>query len=263
MEENKGYAAVLAGAPYLDGLARSYASSSAWFGIDHPSAPNYVGILSGSRQGVVGDCTPPSCGPFAAPSLGGQLSAAGIPWAAYMESMPSPCYSHATAGEYAEKHNPFLYFNDILNNNCTAHDLPYPGAGALVSTLDGPNPPDFVWITPNQLDDMHDGSVAQGDNWARANLAPVLASSWFRDYNSTLIITMDEGDANGTASCCGQLPGGPIPLIIVSNNAAGKGSLAITGDQYGTLRSIEEVFGLSLLGDAANKINGDVSSLFG
>ncbi len=206
MEENKGYAAVLSGAPYLDGLARSYASSSAWFGIDHPSAPNYVGILSGSLQGVVGDCTPPSCGPYAAPSLGGQLSAAGIPWAAYMESMPSPCYSHATAGEYAEKHNPFLYFNDILHNNCAAHDLPYPGAGALVSTLDGPNPPDFVWITPNQLNDMHDGSVAQGDNWARANLAPVLASSWFRDYNSTVIITMDEGDPMAPPPAAGSSP---------------------------------------------------------
>jgi phosphatidylinositol-3-phosphatase len=120
-----------------------------------------------------------------------------------------------------------------------------------------------VWITPNLMDDMHDGSVLQGDNWARANLAPVLASSWFTNYNSTVIVTMDEGDADATASCCGQLPGGPIPLIIVSQTAIGVGVQAITGDQYGTLRSIEEAYGLPLLGAAANPINGDVRRLFG
>lgn len=263
MEENKGYAAVLSGAPYLDSLAKSYASSSKWYGIDHPSAPNYVGFLSGSIQHVIGDCTPPTCGPYSATSLGGQLTAAHIPWTAYMESMPAPCYLKGTAGTYAEKHNPFLYFNDVLNNGCASHDVPYPGASALVSTLDSANAPDFVWITPNLMDDMHDGSVAQGDAWARANLAPVLASSWFKNYNSTVIITMDEGDVNGSASCCGQLPGGQVPLIIVSHNATGVGISPILGDQYGTLRSIEEAFGLPLLGAAANPLNGDVRKLFG
>ena len=141
--------------------------------------------------------------------------------------------------------------------------LPYPGSSSLVARLDGPNAPDFVWITPNLLDDMHDGSVLQGDAWARANLGPVFASSWFKDYNSTVIVTMDEGDADGTASCCGQPAGGPIPMIVVSNKAAGHGSVAITGDQFGTLRSIEEIYRLPLLGAAANAVNGDLSSYFG
>ena len=198
LEENKGYAAVMSGAPYLDGLAKSYLNSSSWFGVDHPSAPNYVALLSGSTQTVVGDCTPPNCGPYNVTSLPGQLAAAGIPWTAYMESMPTPCYAGSTFGLYAEKHDPFMYFDDVLKNNCASHVLPYPGSSSLVARLDGPNAPDFVWITPNLLDDMHDGSVLQGDAWARANLGPVFASSWFKDYNSTVIVTMDEGDADGT-----------------------------------------------------------------
>ena len=260
MEENKGYAAVLSGAPYIDSLAHAYLSSSAWYGIDHPSAPNYVAAVSGSIQNVVGDCAPPACGPYAATSLGGELTSAGVGWTAYMESMPSPCYTGATSGLYAEKHDPFVYFNDVLHDNCASHVLPYPGSSALVAALDGSHAPDFVWITPNLLDDMHDGSVAQGDAWASANLAPVLASSWFRNYNSTVIITMDEGNS---ASCCGQLGGGQIPMIVISSRAAGKGSVAITGDHYGMLRSIEEVYRLRLLGDAANPVNGDLSSYFG
>ena len=263
MEENKGYAAMMSGAPYLDNLAKTYASSTAWFAVDHPSAPNYVALLSGSTQTVIGDCAPPSCGPYSGPSLGGQLTAAGIPWTAYMESMPSPCFTGANSGEYAAKHDPFVYFDDILHNGCASHVIPYPGSSALVSTLDAPNAPDFVWITPNLLHDMHDGSVAQGDAWAKANLAPVLASSWFTEYDSTVIITMDENDAGSSGSCCGQSRGGQIPLIIVSSTAAGTGNLAITGDHYGTLRSIEEEFGLSLLGDAADRINGDFSSWCG
>jgi acid phosphatase len=261
MEENKN-AGLLSGAPFLDGLGTAYASSSRWFGIDHPSAPNYVGLLSGSTQSVVGDCTPPSCGPYSSPSLGGQLTAARIPWVAYMESMPSPCSNKPTAGAYAEKHNPFVYFNDVLRNGCAAHVLPYPGVAGLLAALNGPNAPDFVWITPNLLDDMHDGSVAKGDAWARANLAPVLASRWFTNYDSTVIVTMDEGDSNAGASCCGQPAGGPIPLIVVSSASAGTGSVPITGDQYGTLRSIEQEFGLRLLGDALNPVNGGYLSLF-
>jgi acid phosphatase len=263
MDENKGYAAVLSGAPYLDSLAKAYMNSSSWFGVDHPSAPNYVALLSGSTQTVVGDCTPPSCGPYNVTSLPGQLSAAGIPWTAYMESMPTPCYAGSTFGLYAEKHDSFMYFDDVLKNNCASHVLPYPGSSSLVATLDGSNAPDFVWITPNLMDDMHDGSVLQGDAWARANLAPVLSSSWFKDYNSTVIVTMDEGDADATASCCGQPAGGPIPMIVVSSKAAGHGSVAITGDQFGTLRSIEEIYRLPLLGAAANAVNGDLSSFFG
>jgi phosphatidylinositol-3-phosphatase len=262
VEENKD-ASLLSSAHYIDGLASTYASSSAWYGVDHPSAPNYVALVSGSTQSVVGDCTPPSCGPYPATSLGGQLTQAGIPWAAYMESMPSPCYNRTGAGEYAEKHDPFMYFDDVIHNGCDEHVLPYPGVTDLVSTLDSPGAPDFVWITPNLLHDMHDGSVAQGDAWARANIGPILTSSWFTNYDSTVIITMDEGNQDASASCCGQPPGGPIPMVIVSSVSAGIGTVTITGDQYGTLRSIEEEYGLPLLAAAANSRNGNLASLFG
>lgn len=47
IEENKN-AGVPSGAPYLHELATTYASSSRWFGVDHPSAPNYVALTSGS-----------------------------------------------------------------------------------------------------------------------------------------------------------------------------------------------------------------------
>ncbi len=264
MEENQGYSATLgscgAGSPdpYLCSLASAYASGTAWYGVTHPSEPNYVAIDSGSTQG----CTSDSCvGPpwYSATDLGGQLSSAHIPWTAYMESMPSACYQGDSSGNYVLKHDPFLVFQDNLPPN-SCHVLPYPGAIGLMSALSAPGAPDFVWITPNLQDDMHDGTIQQADQWLRANLAPVLTSSWF-SADATVIITMDEG--SGDSGCCGGAAGGQIPMVVISSQAKGKGNFASPGDHYGTLRTIEEAYGLPLLGAASNPANGDLRGLLG
>jgi phosphatidylinositol-3-phosphatase len=252
MEENKGYAATLGSCsadPYFCSLASTYASYTSWAGVSHPSLPNYLAFDSGSVQGQSTDCT--TCGPFSGTDLGGQLSAAGIPWTAYMESMPSPCYTGGSSGAYAKKHDPFMYFSDVIGAGCATHVLPYPGGNGLLAALDGSSAPSFVWITPNLLNDMHDGTVQQGDAWLKTNIDPVLTSTWFTNYDSTVIITMDEGVGN------------TIPMVVISNTSKGRGAIAGSGNHYGALRAIEEEFGLGLLGAASNPANGDLISLFG
>jgi acid phosphatase len=169
--------------------------------------------------------------------------------------MPWACYTGAgkRSGAYIKTHNPFVYFTDVLNNGCTSHVVPYPGVGSFVSQLNSASAPHYVYIAPNLLNDMHDGSVQQGDAWLRANLAPVLAASWFTNFNSTVIVTMDEGGVPGSRNL--------IPTVIISNNAKGQGAVATYGDHYGTLRTIEEVYGLPMLGGAAN--GTDLRPLFG
>jgi acid phosphatase len=263
IEENKGYAATLGSCgsdPYLCSLAATYASDTAWYGVSHPSEPNYVALASGGIQRCTSDSACPA-NSLTMTDLGGQLTSARIPWVGYMESMPSPCYTGGSAGGYALKHNPFGFFKDNYVGTC--HILPYPGASGLVSVLGAARPPDFVWISPNQTNDMHSGSVQQGDAWLRANLGPVLASRWFTAGNSTVIVTMDENDAQSTGTCCSVSPGGQVPMVVISSDSKGKGSFALTGDHYGTLRSIEEVFGLRLLGAAGTSVSGDLSALFG
>ena len=259
MEENKGYANTLGSCgsgspdPYLCSLASANATYTNWYGITHPSLPNYLAITSGGTQGCVSDACP---GPFAVPSLGGQLTAAGIPWAAYMESMPSPCDTQTASGNYARKHNPFVFFTDVLNGNCAANVLPYPASG-VASALSGSAAPSFVWITPNETNNMHSGTVQQGDAWLKANLAPVLSSPWFTNYESTVIVTMDENDAQSTPA------GGQVPLVVIASDpAATKGAIATYGNHYGLLRAIEETFGLPLLGAASKPTNGDPLSSF-
>jgi len=252
MEENKGYAATLgtcSADPYYCSLASTYATYTGWHGVGHPSQPNYFAFTSGSTQG----CTSDTCGAFGGPSLGSQLNAAGISWTAYMESMPSACDT-SNAGGYVVKHDPFVSSSAVTD--CAAHVLPYPGAISIASSLDLSNP-SFVWITPNLANDMHNGSVSAGDAWLKANLAPVLASSWFAGANATVIVTMDENDAQSTPG------GGQVPMVVISSSSQGVGVVTAHGNHFGTLRSIEEEFGLGLLGGAASSANGDVNSLFG
>jgi hypothetical protein len=254
MLENKGYAATLGSCsadPYLCSLASEYASATSWYGVSHPSLPDYLAATSGSTQGCSSDSCPAG---ISAVEFGGELNAAGIPWEAYMESMPSACDSIARSGVYTRVHNPFAYFTDEASR---CHDFPYPGVGGLTSVLGAANPPDFVWISPNLSNDMHDGSVQQGDAWLRSNLAPVLASTWFTGGNATAIVTMDENDRQSAPW------GGQVPMVVISNNARGAGTVTIHGNEYGLLRALEEVFRVALLGSAQNLSNGDLSRYFG
>jgi len=101
-----------------------------------------------------------------------------VTWKGYMESMPSDCSSSSTTpdGLYDPIHNPFHYFtNDTATSGgwCSASNLstegvlPYPGSSGLLTALAGVGAPDFVWITPNDCNNMHGdqstGSPCAGD----------------------------------------------------------------------------------------------------
>lgn len=240
MLENQGYHKTLGSCgsdPYFCSLASTYASVIGWTGVTHPSLPNYLALTSGSTQG----CTTDTCGRgLYSGDLMAQLNTAGIPWTMYMESMPKACLLK-DAKPYRVHHNPGAYFTD---DTCATDDVPYPGASALVLTLDGPAAPDLVWITPNIQDDMAQGTIPSGDSWLQSNLSGVLSSSWFTGGNATVIVTMDEHQKDRTGG------GGVIPMVVISSNALGKGNVAIAGNHYATLGVIEQAFGLALLNNA-------------
>ena len=83
--------------------------------------------------------------------------------------------------------------------------------------LGSPAPPDFVWLSPNLGDDMHNGSVSRVTPGSGANLAPVLASRWLPAATATVIVTMDENDPQSTPA------GGIVPLVVISASATGLG----------------------------------------
>jgi hypothetical protein len=150
----------------------------------------------------------------------------------------------------------------------------------MVSTLDSANPPDYVWLTPNTCDDMHaDGMagspcpqikygsqalITAGDTWLQNNLGPVIASPWFA-ANGIIIITWDEGSSNlGLPGGTAPDNGGRIATLVISSNPANHGKVYTgPGDNFGTLRAIEEAYGVGLLGHSAGTSDGDLKPAFG
>ena len=85
VEENHGFSDVIGNpaAPNLNALANQFGLATGYFGISHPSEPNYVALLGGNTFGVNSD-NPYYTNAVSRPSLIQQLDRANISWKAYL-----------------------------------------------------------------------------------------------------------------------------------------------------------------------------------
>ena len=195
LEENKTAGSIIGNpaAPYLNQLARTYATATHYYAVAHPSLPNYLALTSGTTADMTTDCNPPGGNCSAnVPSIANEIERSGRSWKLYAESMPAACTT-SNSGEYAVKHNPFLYYPDIRDDarRCGAHDVPLTQLAAdLGSAATLPN---YAFISPNLCSDMHDCSVQTGDAWLAQHVPGILSSPAFMAQHSLLVITWDEG----------------------------------------------------------------------
>jgi phosphatidylinositol-3-phosphatase len=236
--ENAELSGVLTKGPYEELLWDKYSHATLQYAVCHPSAPNYLALTSGS--------TFTQCGSdvhhvFAASNLGDLLTKKKESWASFSESMPKACGT-SDSYPYAVKHNPFVFYKDIVNNTtrCAAHDLTLGSWNADVKAKTIPN---FCLIVPNLKNDGHDTGVAYADHWLKGWLAPYLTTSWFR--STVFLITYDEGSTN---SGYHHLAGGHIFLVAVSPYSALGLTTLYKSSHYSLLTTIEWLLGLGSTG---------------
>jgi phosphatidylinositol-3-phosphatase len=231
---------------------------------NHPSLPNYLWLEGGQCYSFCGTDNNPSLSPNGIPAasppnaLHDQLTNAGITWRDYAEGITdgSCPTSDISTTNYAVRHNPFVYFNDVNGNatTCSTHEKSF---SDLSVDLNNGSVAQYNFITPNLCDDMHDScaptknSIQQGDTWLSQNVPMILNSAAYKN-GGALFITWDEA-AKGD---------GPIGMIVLSPFAKGNSySNTIAYTHSSTLRTVEDIFGVSpLLGDAKNAT--DLSDLF-
>jgi hypothetical protein len=252
--ENAGYGEVIGSsqAPYVNALARRYGLATQSYGITHPSLPNYLALTSGSTHGVSSDCT--DCH-VSASNIVDQLEGAGISWGAYLEDVPAPCFRGTSAGGYAKKHNPFIYYDDIARSASRCRRLV--GFGQLTADLRAGRLPTYAWITPNLCDDGHDCGVAAGDRFLARTVPPLLREL---GPNGFMIVSWDEASSGG--GCCGVAHGGHVATIVAGPGVRPGARDPRPIDHYGVLGTVEQALGLAPLAGAASPASGRLGALF-
>ena len=235
MEENKYYDEIAGSsdAPYINSLMKQGAAFSNFHGTTHPSQGNYVALFSGSLHGVDSDDCPYN---FSADNFGNQLLTSGHSFIGYSESLPSDgskdCGDDGSSG-YARKHNGWVDFADIpASSNLRFSRFP----------TDFTQLPTVSFVSPNLNDDMHDGTVKQGDTWLKTHFDAY--AQWAKTHNSLLVVTWDENDGDDSNN--------QIATAIVGAHVTPGASSGTHYDHYSLLRTMEDIFGLPALGSAAS-----------
>jgi hypothetical protein len=231
--ENKEESSVVgrAEAPTFARMADAYARFGRYYGVAHPSLPNYLALVSGSTFGISSDCT--TC-LVAGRSLAGTLAAAGRTWKTYAEGLPRAGFTGPSAGRYAKKHDPFLYFREVLARPAwRARVVPLTSLRRDVARNAVPA---FSLVVPDLCHSMHDCSVATGDAWLRGTLPPLLQLP-----ETVVFVVFDEGVTTLRG-------GGHVPALAL-------GTAVLPGSRYdrvtghcGLLRTVEDAWSLPLLG---------------
>ena len=234
MMENTSYATIIgnANAPQINALANTYGLASDYYGVTHPSEPNYMASVAGSYFGVQDDnpfyCTPAlaltdaTCTgttvnhTVAAQSIADQLTAVGKTWRGYFQSLPpAPVpgqlvvtgpnangpytykYPSSSNALYASKHNPFLNF--IGTQGALANMVP---DTQLATDLATGHLANYSLVVPDQCHDMHGtgsctttaGLIAAGDTYVGNMVNQIMSSHVWRHGHNAIVVTWDEDD---------------------------------------------------------------------
>jgi len=235
--ENREYSSIVGStsAPYLNSLIDKYGLATQYYGVTHPSEPNYLALFSGSTHGITDD----GRHDIAAPNLVDELSAKGKSWKVFAENVPLNCYTGSSAnggedgsGTYVRKHEPAISFTDISHNASRC-------ARITDLTHFSPSAASFELIVPNLCHDMHDCSTATGDAFLKG-IVPTILSSNAWQQGGVLFITWDEG----TTSTHG---GGHVATLVISKQTPAGYRSSTFHNHYSLLHTIETAWRLGCL----------------
>lgn len=236
VEENHSFSEVVGNAsmPYYNSLVSNYGLATQYFANTHPSIGNYFVLTTGQIVTNNEAVAPPT---VTADNIVREILAAKKTWKSYAESLPSVGYLGGDVFPYAQHHNPFVFLQDAIDPTQVNNIVPFT---QFATDLANNQLPNFSYILPNQLNNAHDGTLAQADAWLQQNIAPLISSATFQK-DGLLIIVFDESDFIDL-----QNGGGHVATLVISAHAK-KGFQSTTLYQHqSTLREILHALGISV-----------------
>lgn len=175
-------------------------------------------------------------------------------WRELSESAPTNCPIGSTAFNFAVHHTPAPYYTRIAAQ-CQTNDIPMPATPDLSAA--------FTLLSPNKSHIMHEddapGSttlvqrIQAGDTWAAGYLPQVFASPQYQAGRTVVIVTFDEGSSKRT----------DVPFIVVSPYTPVGYTTNVRMDHYATLKGMEQMLGLGLVGHAADAGTLSIRDFYG
>jgi len=271
MMENTSYTSLIGNpnAPFINAAAANYGLATNYFGVTHPSQPNYIAATSGSTNGVIND----NDVTINVANIVDQLEANGKSWKAYMQSY-SLCTTpldHACGNQlYERKHNPFISYQDVQSNPARVANIV--DFSQFATDLASGNVADYTWISPDQCNDMHGRAatpsdpcdfsqvqslIATGDTFLLNTVNAIMNSrAW--TGNSVIFIAWDESDFPfaDTSGCCDANPGGGhVVMIAISHSDHAPRTSNVAYNHYSMLATIEDGWKLGCLAFTCDTAN--------
>ncbi len=279
MMENTGYDSLIGNtnAPWINSAASTHGLATSYFGVTHPSQPNYVAATAGI-QGNDND----NDETLSVPNIVDQMESNGKSWKAYMQNL-SLCttkLAHACGNQlYERKHNPFVSFADVQSSPARMANIV--DLSQLSSDLAAGTVPDYVWISPDQCNDMHgragassdpcrfanvQGLIRTGDAFLSDTVGAIMSSSAWTG-NSVIFVAWDESDFTNsptnfgfgdTSGCCDSIRGnggGHVVTLVISHSDHASRTSGVSYNHYSLLRTIQDGWRLGCLGSTCDTAN--------
>ncbi|THX77992.1 phosphoesterase-domain-containing protein [Aureobasidium pullulans] len=205
--------------PNLVWLAKKGITLSNYFGVTHPSEPNYVAAIGGDNFGMDNDNVNNLPGNVS--SIIDLLEDKGISWSQYQEDMPYSGFEgkawinqQTKANDYVRKHNPAIIYDANTSQERLAKNK---NLTQFYSDLEAKKLPQWMFITPSMQNDGHDTSVTFAGNWTRSFLEPLLDEKHHHFMANTLIlVTFDENHTYTSSNrVLGMLLGDAVPKKLI------------------------------------------------
>jgi hypothetical protein len=241
------------------------------------SLGDYIAITSGDASVSCNNPPDGTCGPYNDVNLVDSIERAHLSWKAYMEDYPGSgsgsgyssggCFMGATStsGHYWAIHNPFIYYQDIVNNTsrcsriAVANSVIPPTQASCGSKTDPgtvetdnlflnelsnvASAANYVFLTPNTVDDLHDcstGDVSIGNHYLQQLVPQILNSALFTQKRAALFVTFDEFDP-----FVGTSPNNkPVMYTVWASHAA-----SITWSNYKSINPYDHFAALKIIED--------------
>src|SRR5438270_246377 len=170
-EENRSYEHIVGSPymPYLNSLLSKGTTATQFYANEHGSLENYLIVTSG--QYLTHNNSTLST--FNVDNIERHMLTHGKTFKSYAQSLPYAGFTGLTSGAYLKRHAPLPYYTDMASSSLIMHHV---STSEMAKDIANGTLPNFAFITPDALHDMHDcpsglnTCLQTADAWLKANI---------------------------------------------------------------------------------------------